>query len=199
MKIEPIGAPSITQPTGAKSVAQVSARERAIAMVQAQSTPVQNPTNVAPEELSAIRAPSRPAEMGQVDKNESPAPEVAAETKTSSEPLSSQYAILARKEKALRLRDQQLKQERAAFEASRSKPADPSTPTIDESKFISKDSILKNPIQALLDMGLTYDQLTEAAINGPSQENLTLQNELRSLKDEIKALKGETESTKKSF
>jgi hypothetical protein len=201
MKVETIAAPSITQPTGAKSIAQVSARDRAIQMLtaqQSQQAPVQNPTNVAPEEMSAIVPKQQ--DSGQSAKDESQVPVANEASKAPEEPISSQYAVLARKDKALRLRDQQLKQKEAALRAQEEAlKAKPVAPSIDESKYISRDNLLKDPIRTLLDMGLTYDQLTEAAVNGPSQENMSLQNELRAMREELKALKGETESTKKSF
>ncbi len=201
MKIENVSAPSIVPVTGAKTEAQVSARDRAIQAMQsqAQQTPVQNPTNVSPEELTAIKAPSKPEQLSNSERLVSP--EVKAETKTSEEPLSSQYAVLARKEKQLRLRDQQLKQREAAIRASESsaKPAPTTAPSIDESKYIPLDRLQKDPIGTLLEKGFTYEQLTEAALNGPRQEDMHTQNELRLLREEIAKLKGDTESTKKSF
>jgi hypothetical protein len=202
MKIENVAQPSLTPVHGTNTQYQQSAREKAIAMMQsqAQQTPVQNPSNITPEEMTAIKAPSK-QEHTQKSNNESPSsPEVAADTKTSTEPLSSQYAILARKEKQLRLRDQQLRQREAAIKAASEKPATPpSAPSIDESKYIALEKLKQDPIRTLLESGLTYEQLTEAAINGPRQEDMHTQNELRLLREEIAKLKGETESTKKSF
>lgn len=214
MKIETIDSPSLINPTGTRASGELTPVQRAVAKLEAlqaaQSAPVPNPTSVSPEEMGALKAPSMPSEeikteeeseeVGQSDKIESSSSEeVVEETKASNEPLSSQYAVLARKEKALRLRDQQLKQKEAALKAQEDALKTPSEPKFDSSKYISKEDLMRDPIRLLLESGLTYDQLTEAAMNGPRQEDIALTSELKMLRDEIKALKGEQENTKKSF
>jgi len=207
MKLEPLAAPAIVQPTNTTVASRTAAGQRAIEMIQnggspqAQQHPVQNPTQISPEEASAVRS-ARAAPKDQNSNNESLPPQGQEETKAEEQPLSSRYAALARQERANRLKDQQIRQERATLEAEKAKiAAERSKPTsqFDESKYVSKEDLLRDPIRTLLNQGLTYDQLTEAAINGPSQENMATQNELRALREEMKALKGETENTKKSF
>lgn len=212
MIIVPKAAPAITPlPT-----ATPSGRDRAVAQMeallaaeraaqapgreQAQETPVLDPTRISPEEASAIKT----AESRQNDTTESVESEtVKEETKAvEEEPISSQYAVLARKEKALRQRDQQLRAREAAIktqeDASKAALAPPK-PAFDESKYISKDRLLEDTFGALSELGLTYDQLTERALNAPKSEDLAITNELKALREELKAIKGETENTKKSI
>jgi len=197
MKIESVAASAINPLPTAQSSPQISAREKAIQAfmgnAQKDPAPVSNPTQVSPEELSVVQSPTQSqASPGQNNTTEAPSAEPKA-----AEPLSSQYAILARKEKAIRQREQQLR----AREAALQKPAAPEAPkpTFDESQYVKRDRLTQDPFTVLNELGLSYDQLTELAMNAPKPEQLALQNELRALKDEIRALKGETENTKKSF
>jgi hypothetical protein len=208
MKIEPVTGPLNSTITGAKAEPQVSARERAIQALMGNSPnsqPVPNATRISPEEYSAVKSSTSsesPSEIGQSISSESPKAETSEESqevKSSSEPpLSSQYAILARKEKALRQREAQLKAREAALNAPKEQPQ-PQQPQFDESKYVPKERLTQDPFSVLNELGLTYDQLTELALNAPKPEQLALMNEIKALKDELKAIKGETESTKKSF
>src|SRR4051812_19497316 len=114
-------------PSDAASSAAQSARARAIAALtggvnQSQATPVQNANAIAPEDMSAVTAPSVES-VGQDTPSEG-SPEAATPTETpkeattdKAEPLSAQYAQLARKEKALRAEALKLKAERDAWKA----------------------------------------------------------------------------------
>lgn len=208
MKIEQMGAQASAPQTQNQAP---SARDRAMAKLlgtpsQAQQAPVSNPSSVSPEEMSAI-APAAEEEdefekaknQAQKHPDESSESETKAETKVSEEPLSSQYAILARKEKAIRLRDQQLKAREAAIKASEEAAKAPKAPSFDETKYVSKEKLSQDPFSVLTEMGLTYDQLTEFALNGPKPKEIELMNEIKSMRDELKALKGDTESTRKTF
>lgn len=216
MKIEPVQGAAVNQMPGAKSDAPpaLSARDKAIQAFmkpttnaqaeaqapQTQSTPVKNPSQVSPEEFSALAkkysASESTAQSSQQDTNES-AP--SAESKVSSEPLSSQYAALARKERAIRQREQQLRAKEADMAKKSALAPEPAKPTFDEKNYVPKDRLTQDPFAVLNELGLTYDQLTELAMKAPAPEQLAMQNELRALREEIKTLKGETENTKKSF
>lgn len=202
MKVTPIAALSTPSVNGASATPQVSARDRAIAkLMESPQAPVPNPTSISPEEMGAISPKSEssePSKAGQIDTNEGKSAESKEETKTSEETLSSQYAILARKEKALRQREQQLK----AKEATLQKPAEPEAPKSqaqDLSKFVDKDRLVQDPFTVLQELGLTYDKLADLAMNAPRPEQIALNNEIKALKAQIAELKGETESTKKIF
>lgn len=208
MKIENIANPTANSTTqiGQQEKGQQSTRERAIAALmgsakpQAQETAVADPSRVSPEEMTAIKAPSRLQESAQNhldEDNSSSEPEAAP--KAAEEPLSSQYAVLARKEKAIRQREQQLRARESAIKAQEDASRAPKAPTFDESKYVPKDRLSQDPFSVLTEMGLTYDQLTEMALNAPKPEQIAINNEIRALRDELKALRGENETTKKSF
>jgi hypothetical protein len=114
-------------------------------------------------------------------------------------PLSQQYAILARKDKALRQREQQLKAREAALAKPEAPKAEAPSNQFDPNNFVSKEMLQKNPFGVLNQLGLSYDKLVDIVTNGPSHEQISSQMELQMLKDELKAIKAETENTKKSF
>ncbi len=166
MKIESMSAP-ITQQNQPSS-----ARDKAVAFLngrmQAALTPVANPNNVSPEELSAVKT-------GQNTISETLSTPVAppADTKAPTEdPISTQYATLARKEKALRAKavqqEQALKAKEAAFTAR--EEAFKAKETEYQSKYISKDRLSQDTLSALAEAGLTYDQITELMLTQNSPE-----------------------------
>ena len=206
MKIENIAGPSIPGVNGAQTeMTGPSARDRALAKLlgnpQAQSHPVSNPTNISPEEASVVIPPSGNTDT-RVEASDSaplnPSAEAPAEEKAP-DPLSSQYAMLARKERAIRAREAAIRAKEAEIESKRQADAAPKAPSFDESKYISKDKLLEDTFGTLNELGLGYDELTERALNAPRPEQMALVRELKALKQEIQAIKGETESNKKSF
>lgn len=214
MKIETMGNSAQNTPQSN----QPSSRDRAIAKLLGNSeqpkAPVSNPTSVSAEEMGAIKAPSEESSdfekaqqaaqaqkhQGDSESNES-APKEETKAAETEEPLSSQYAILARKEKLIRQQAQQLKAREAEIKAKEDAFKSPkeSSLSIDQSKYVSKEDLARDPFSILTEMGLTYDQLTELALNGPKPKEIEMMNELKAMKEELKALKGETETTKKSF
>jgi hypothetical protein len=201
----------ITPGTPAPAAAQGGndARSRAISALMGNqpnaASPVQNATQISPEEMSAVSATSG-AEDGQThtseepaaSPSETPAPEV---TKAKEEPLSDQYAKLARKEKALRAEMLKLKSEREAFQRDRdqaAKPKDP-TPSVDQSQFIPKERLMKDTLGVLGELGLSYEQLTQMALNAPSPEAQAFQQHISKLESKIAELEEKTTSTKKSI
>lgn len=205
MKIEPKVGPSIHQATGITSESSDAARSRAIAMLSAQAA------NASAEVVeAAVVNPSSESvanENRQNNNAEGESPVVAdaslaepKEEKAAAEkPLSSEYAILARKEKALRAKDQQIRAREVAIKAAEDAKNAPVKPVFDESKYISKDKLQNDLFGTLTEMGLTYDQITAQATNAPTPEQVALNQELKSLRDELKAIRGEQESTKKSW
>jgi|SRR5579859_694613 len=215
MNIIPKEGPHIVKPTTATPSnlnAAKEARARAIAMVkgeistptttQAQQTPVSNPSKVTAEEMTAIR-PLTPTEVkqtnGQGDTIETTAtqPESKSTVSEEEESLSSHYANLARREKAQRARAAQLKAKEEALKAKEEQLT--KTPTIDTSKFIEKDSLIKNPLQTLADLGLSYEQITELALNAPKAEDLQRQAYEARIEAELKAIKEQQEANKKFY
>jgi hypothetical protein len=160
-----------------------------------QSEAVRNPSNVSVEELGAIKQPS-----GQTDNNEAPASEAPkAETKATEEPLSSQYAVLARKEKALRAREQAIRAKEESARLAAEEALRPKAPAFDESKYISKDKLAEDPFSVLSDLGLTYEQLTERALNGPTPEQREQQTYIKKLEARLAEIDQKLEKTNKTF
>ncbi len=196
----PIITPKGADASSNQAPQQPSSRDRAIAKLMgsqqaqtapdAQTAPVRNPSRVAPEEMSVITPPST---EGQADTTEtpvaaSPEPTEATQAKTEEQPLSQQYAVLARKEKALRAKvqaqDTALKAREAALAereaATRAKEAEY------QSKYINKDSLAQDPWSVLQSLGITYDQVTEQALNQTQQDPAT-KAALARLEAQIKA------------
>lgn len=195
-QIEPKAGPTLTQPTGAMS----SAMERAKAAFNS-ANPVPNPTNVSPEEMTAVGNTKAPEDEETIsaDTSADATPPPAEEAKAE-EPISSQYAVLARKEKAIRQREAQLRQREQAIKAAEdARNAPPAAPAFDPSKYVSKEDLLKDPFGILGNNGLSYDQLTERLLNAPSPEQLKQQEYTRKLEARLEALESGQEKVTKTF
>lgn len=168
MKVTPVASPHQITDGGSSNPADAKARAVAKFMQGTEAkaptqAPVLNQNAISVEELGAITPQAAPeAEV------EPKAPEAEAEVKPEAkDPLSSQYALLARKEKALRAqaqqRDQALKAKEAALqvkeEALKAKEQEYATGYIQKSKF------KQNPMEALSDAEVTYEEVTQAAID----------------------------------
>jgi len=126
-----------------------------------------NPTvsaQQAPPATSAPEAAALTAPEGQTD---------TTEANSEAKPLSPQYAALARKEAAVRTREKDLQAKEAAFKANESE--------LNTLKAF-KAKLQESPLDALNELGITYDQLVEQAVNQPNPE-------MKSVKDELKAIK----------
>lgn len=146
--------------------------------------PVANPSQISPEEASAV-LPKSAESQGQSDSIEATSPSTdedstdaveAPKVETPAEqPLSQQYAVLARKEKALRAKVQAqesaYKAREAALQAREQQLQAKDTEY--QSKYISKDALLQDPWSILQDNGITYDQLTERALSHQNQDPVT--------------------------
>lgn len=191
---------------------QAEKRERAIAAFtgqnkpaeaaqsQSQATPVSNPSKVAPEELSAIKQSSKNGQLQATEPAKSAEatsdPAKATEQKT----LSPQDVQLERKEKALRAHAQALKAREDAIkakEAALAAPAQTPQEKFDASKYIPIEEFKKNPWKYTQEAGVTYDDLTQQALNAPSHEATQLMSVVDELKAEIKALRDGQDGMKK--
>ncbi len=199
MKVTPLSAPAAVPGVIAD---KQSARERAVSKLAAtmqDPTPVQNPNKIAAEELGAIKAKTQeaPKADGQPQPGE-PKAEVTA-PKPEEAPLSTQYAQLARKEVALRAQAKAIKAREDALKlAEAPKPQSPRE-EIDPSKYISVEEFRKAPWKYLQQTGVTYDQVTQEALNAPSPEAMQMMQTVEALKAEIQALKTDQEGTKKNY
>lgn len=215
MKLESLQPPVSNKSIGDSAAAQ-SARERAIAKFMgnaAASAPQVNPNAITPEDLSAVKpavsetiteiastsemTSATDAKTTQTDTSEEPVQEVTSDQEP---PLSSRYAQLARKEKALRAQMQQIKAKEAEIAKRETDLQDKSsTSPVDLKQYVSKDELKQNAWKTLQELGVTYDQLTQEALNGPSQETVALLNEIKSLREELNTVKSGQEETRKSI
>lgn len=202
--VQPKAGPSLLNPEGASATSNDS-RARAIAKLQspqAQETPVLNPNKISPEELSAIspKSQEQQEEKVQADKVEGEEAPKAEETKPKAEePLSTQYAVLARKEKALRAQVQKFNSERDAFKAQQEAAKASPTPTFDESKYISKDRLSTDTLNALSDAGLTYEQITQLMLNPPPAQDPATRMHIQKLEAKLQALEDTQGKVQKTF
>ncbi len=191
MQVEFKAAPTLTQPTGTTAEAAQSARERAIARLVQGNQPASQPQATPEQQSAALTAPVETRQENTVEATQ-------PEPKAPEEPISSQYAVLARQTKALRAKQVELQKREAAL-AAKEAPQAPQQPSFDESKYISKDRLLQDTFGTLAELGLSYDTLATQATNAPTPEQIEWKNTVKALKDEIAALKGDQESVKKSF
>lgn len=182
MQISPKEGPTTISPAGATS----SKRDAAIASLskamaanasapQAPVNPLSahapqlNQNSISPEDSLALK--SGRSDLSVETESEVPPTEVT-KAATPEDPISTQYANLARKEKAIRAKalqqEQAYKAKEAAMlareEAFKAKEAEY------QSKYISKDKLSQDTLNALADAGLTYDQITELMLNSNSPE-----------------------------
>lgn len=183
-----------------------SARDRAIAMLTSQ-TPQVNPNKVSVEEAGALKAPppvqEAPKAEGQdsisVAAPEAQKAETAPKEATAPEeaPLSSQYVQLARKEKAIRQQAQELKAQQTAFKARedalKAKEAEM------QSQYVPKSRLASDAWSVLNENGISYESLTQQALNAPSPEAQAQQQVIAKLEAKIQALEDGQNSTKQSI
>jgi hypothetical protein len=195
MKVELVGGAPLSAADQASIQSQQSARERAIAMIKGNSTaqehPVSNPSKVSPEELSAVNS-------GQNSVSEEPIVEIPAAAPAldkDKELLSTQYAQLARREKALyakaQARDRAIAEREAALQA-REKAIEAQDSEY-KTNYIPKQRITEDTINVLLESGVSYDKITEMMLNQTQQDPATkvaiaeLKSQLRAQEEARKA------------
>jgi hypothetical protein len=175
MKVESIGqVPS-------ENNAQPSARDRAVALLnkvaavnpsQAQEHPVSNPSQVSPEDMTALGVQGRSNE-GESSSSE-PSDATAPATKDK-ELLSTQYAQLARREKALyakaQARERAIAERESAIQAREKAIADKDAEY--QSKYVPKDRLAQDTVNVLLEAGLSYEQITERFLSQQAQDPAT--------------------------
>lgn len=168
MKTTPIASPHAINNQSNPNAA-TDARARAISKImntpQAQQAPVNNPTQVAPEELSAITSQVQETEEVQVTETPQETPrETAPEDKAK---LDNQYQIIARKERQLRAKQQQLestiKNREEAIKSRETELARREQELL--GGYISKQKLKSNPLLVLNEEGVTYDELTQQILN----------------------------------
>jgi hypothetical protein len=181
-----------TEPKSSPNIAPIAnatptPRERAIAkLMEAPSAPVRNPSQVAPEEISVVKPPTRASDADSTDTTTDAAPPEA--TKPAPDPLSARYAQLARQERALRAKVQAqeaaFKAKEAAFNeqlaAAKAKDAEYS------SNYVPKSRIKSDPLSVMTEEGVTYDELTQAILNPQAKQDPRVLAEIEKLRAEVK-------------
>ena len=140
--------------------------------------------------IAAISQPkaAEPLVPAQVVSEVTPEPIAESAPATQSAPveeaLSPKLIELARREKLYLKRQEELKAREAALAA---KEAEYKT------GFIDKKSLAANPVQALLDAGLTHDQVVQQLLNGPQQ----VDPNLSAIQAKLAAIEAAQEASKK--
>jgi hypothetical protein len=203
--------PGATTPTSTSTPAQTSAqsaKERAISALMggqnSQHSQQLNQNNISPEEASVVKTAEPTGQTDIVEEQQADttsAPQEEVTTPKEEEPLSSQHAILARKEKAFRAKvvaqEQSLKAKEAALAAREAELTSKSTQ--DLANYISKDKLLRDPIRMLNELGITYDKLSEQALASQSPEAQYMQQMRAELDEELRKVREEQANTRKSY
>jgi hypothetical protein len=204
MIITPISGPRTAPILGAKTVAAETLRTAAIEKfnqgLQASGSPSQPGAVLDPQAAASTELTTSLSQETAID-----APEAQSDAQASSQPptdaadleakrIASHYANLARKEKMLRMREARIR------DSMRSQVAPTQqTPQFDPSKYVSRDELVQNPFGVLNNLGLTYEQLTQKALDAPTAEDLQQRREIEALKSELKTLREGQDQVKRTF
>lgn len=199
MNITPKGSNPLVPSSQPNQSKAADARARAISMLSgAQAVPDQS--NIAPEMMSAVAPPS-PTVNEELLANEPDPVEVPPEEPKEETPqVSSQLALLARREKALRAKQQQQEQAiKAREDALKAKEEQLLAKEREYSNgYMPKDFIKQNPLKVLAEAGVSYDDLTQQVLN-QSQTNPYTEAQIAKLEAQIARLTEEAENSKKQY
>lgn len=195
----PIAAPIQTAPSNSAP----SGRDRAIAMLTAQPShpnqqqqmPAVNQNNISAEEMGAVKVQNNTGVEAQ-DANDASA-EVTQPPAAKEDPLSTQYANLARKEKALRAKALEMRAREDAFKAR--EDAYKAKDTEYQEKFIPKDRLTQDTVNVLAEAGITGEALTNLVLQMAGPDQSMNSPAFKQLRAEIQALKDEQANTRKSY
>lgn len=156
-----------------------------------QGRTIQVKTNANPTYLNSYNQtpPSgEPAQIGSVPPQEGhllKGDEITPEAKS----LDPVHEALAKKESALRARERDFQAREAAFKAREAE--------LDAAKAF-KDRLKSSPLDVLNELGVTYDQLVEQAVNYPDQTTRTLQAKLDAIEAKQKSFDEESKKAQDS-
>lgn len=171
-------------------------------------TPAVNQNSVSVEELKAVTPPESPQKdtsiepgvaTDSVEATEAPKEETPPAKEES--PLSTQYAVLARKEKQLRAKFQA---QESAFKAKEAALAEREAALTAKdsqykSDYISKSRFKEDAISALSDVGLSYDEITQLALQPKVSTDPAVLNLIKQMEAKIQALEGDSKSVKQTY
>lgn len=198
MKIVHTGStpPASTQST--QPSINADAKARAVAMLTGQSSaqvseaPI-NQNAISAEEMSAVKASSA-EEPSVIEETQ---PEVKAEEPKQDPEITKRFAKLAQQEKAMRAKEAAIRAREEAIKQREIEMQKPQEPQFDQSKYVSKDQLKQNALQALTDAGVSWEELTNQVLN-PTQIDPRTQSELQALKSEIENLRKANEESRKA-
>lgn len=203
MKITPVASPlAIQQPPAVdKRAAAIKAFEGA--GQQPEAKVVQDQNNIGVEELGAVLQPGQTEE--EETQEASPEADNAEEVKAPEKKVetadSRRYADLARREKAIRIKAQQQDQAMKAREAALTAREAELTGKASEyspDKYLDRSKLKRDPLQALAEAGVTYEELTQQILNQGNRDP-RMDSQVEELRNEIKALRAANEETKQSM
>lgn len=203
MRLKPTGSTppqtGSTTPIQADAAKAAAIRDRAI---QAAMGKAPEPMNTPETSVMNIPKPNVQADAVSTQTEVEAPVEVAATPKApESQPdpkLSARVANLVKRERALmaRQRSDQAKLAAKEKELAAREEAIKAQQAIDLSKYIEKERLKSNPLGALEDAQLTYDELTQQYIAAQNR-NPAYDNILNNLKGEIASLKAQLEEGRK--
>lgn len=202
------------QSVSANTTGKTTATERALQafanptpaqVASANGHPVNNPSNVSVEELGAIKPVSKAPEVPQENMNPSPSvesvPEVSVE-QPKQDPLSSQYALLAKQERSLRIKAQRQEQALKAKEAELQAREDAykAKDLEYQQNYIPKSKLSEDTITTLLENGISYDQITQMVMNqGSVQTDPALKLAIQRLENQVKQQAENQDKAQKAY
>jgi hypothetical protein len=132
-------------------------------------------------DLEALAAGEVNAPDGANPPQSSTAPANEAGTVEATQPLSPQLAAIARAKRALQLERAEFEKQKAAMDAKSPK----------DGEFVPIDRLKSQPLSVLQELGVTYEQLTQAVLEGQGGSS----PEIHALEQKIRALEEKTEKT----
>lgn len=187
-------------PSGAKVESQSAIRQSVIAKIEALRNGGEAPATISQPKVVeevAEAAPKAADAVPPTSTEEAPVTEAApAKAAVEETPLSSQYAQLARKEKAIRAQAQQAKAREDAL-AAREASIKAKEAEMSGDSYIPKERLEKDTLKVLQEAGLSYEQITQMMLNGPTPEAQQQASVIAKLEAKIAALEeGQTKVAK---
>ena len=212
MKVSPVQGPGHVQDLStpehvrtARATAAFNRGQSSQSTTSNPGTPPVNQNSISAEEMGAvIPTPNIRAQddnsTGEAEQSpvvtEEAAPK-AEETKPS-DPLSAQYALLARKEKALRARMQQQEAQLKSKEAELRAQIKAELEQDYNQRYIPKDRFRQDPLDVLAENEMSYEQLTQRLIDQQSLDP-AVKTTISRLEAKIAKLEAANESATKNY
>lgn len=133
---------------------------------------LQMKTNATPERYLETATEQLQSHSAENDKTAKIDHSEATQGAEATKPLSPQFAALARQRRALQVKERELAEKEKALQTNQTQSG------------ISLEAVKADPLSVLQQAGVSYDDLTQAIMNGAPAPNL----EIQSLKDQIQSL-----------